>query len=297
MNAKKQDLFGRIGVWNTALRTASDDPGRHKEVTGAVAELESLGYGTVWLGGSPSVADAAAVVDATERITVATGILSLWEHTAEEVAAQAAELDARAPGRFVLGIGVSHGKLTPRYAKPYTAMTEYLDGLDAAGSPAVGASRRVLAALGPRMLKLSADRALGAHPYLVPEEHVRRAREVLGPDAVLAPELKVVVDTDLDRGRATARSTLAMYLQLPNYTSNLLRLGFEEADFAEGGSDRLVDALFAVGDVEHVKERIEGFLTAGADHVALQPLTSGERGTALPRDAWRELADALGLRR
>ncbi len=295
MDSHQQETFGRIGIWSSALRTAGGDPARHKEVAEAVAELDELGYGTIWLGGSPSVADAAAIVDATSRITVATGILSIWDHAAQDVAAQVARLEERAPGRFVLGLGVSHSVLAPQYAKPYSAMVSFLDGLDAA-APAVDRNRRVLAALGPRMLQLSAERALGAHPYLVTAGHVAQARAVLGPQALLAPELKVVLDADLDRARATARGVLALYLKLPNYTGNLLRLGFTEADFADGGSDRLLDELFALGDMERAKARIDAYLAAGADHVALQALVRDDRGTALPLPQWRELAAALTLR-
>jgi probable F420-dependent oxidoreductase len=152
--------------------------------------------------------------------------------------------------------------------------------------------RRVLAALGPKMLKLAAERAAGAHPYLVTAEHVAQARAELGPDALLAPELGVVLDVDVDRGRQTARAALAGYLALPNYTRNWLRRGFTEQDIADGGSDRLVDALFAVGDVEVIRARVAAFHAAGADHVPLQVLTAGG---ALPRAQWRELAAALPL--
>jgi probable F420-dependent oxidoreductase len=294
-SGKHQELFGTVGIWSGSLRTAEGDTAQHKEITEAVAELDELGYGALWIGRSPSVADAAALVDATSRLTIATGILSIWNHAAQDVAAQVAELDARAPGRFVLGLGVSHSALAPQYAKPYSAMVSYLDALDAA-TPAVDPARRVLAALGPRMLKLAADRALGAHPYLVTTGHVAQARAVLGPQALLAPELMAVLDTDLDRARAIARGTLAIYLPLPNYTANLLRLGFEEADFTGGGSDRLLDELFALGDVEQVKARIDAYLDAGADHVALQLLTPDDHHEVLPLGQCRELAAALDLR-
>lgn len=143
------------------------------------------------------------------------------------------------------------------------------------------------------MLKLATDRSLGAHPYLVTTEHTAEAREALGPDALLAPELSVVLDTDLDRARTTARNMLHMYLQLPNYTNNLLRLGFTENDFEGGGSARLLDALFALGDTEHVRARTREYFDAGADHIALQVLTADESGAGLPRAEWRELAAAF----
>ncbi|MGW0785110.1 LLM class F420-dependent oxidoreductase [Streptomyces sp. NPDC002913] len=292
MTSETRETFGRIGIWSGALHgSRTDDTGR-KAIAEAVAELEDLGYGTLWLGGSPSVDDAAAVLAATRTITVATGILSIWDHTAEEVTAGVAAIEAGARDRFVLGLGVSHGPMVPAYTKPYSAMVDYLDALDAAAPP-VEAGHRVLAALGPKMLKLAAGRTLGAHPYLVTAEHTAEAREALGPDALLAPELSVVLDTDIDRARTTARNMFGMYLRLPNYTDNLLRLGFTESDFEGGGSARLLDALFALGDVEHVKARAQEYVDAGADHVALQVVTAEDRGKELPRAQWRELAGAF----
>ncbi|MBM7439412.1 TIGR03620 family F420-dependent LLM class oxidoreductase [Streptomyces sp. HB132] len=292
MASETRGTFGRIGIWSGALHgSRTDEAGRHA-IAEAAAELEELRYGTLWIGGSPSVEDAAAVVAATRAVTVATGILSIWDHPAEEVAAGVAAIDASARGRFVLGLGVSHSPMVPQYTKPYSAMVTYLDVLDAAAPP-VGSGHRVLAALGPKMLRLATDRALGAHPYLVTAEHTAEARTALGPDALLAPELSVVLDTDADRARTTARAMLALYLQLPNYTANLLRLGFTEDDFAGGGSIRLLDALFALGDAERVRARTQEFFDAGADHVALQVLTADEGGSGLPRTEWRELAGAL----
>lgn len=278
------------GVWSDAQRGVQPYTAEFDE---AAAELDELGFGALWMGGSPSAAWARRVLDATSRLTVATGILSIWEHEAADVAAQRAELEKAHPGRFVLGLGVSHSHFTERYARPYSAMRAYLDALDAAAEP-VPPQARVLAALGPRMLALSRDRAAGAHPYLVTAEHTAQAREILGPDALLAPELKVVLDTDLDRARATARGYLAFYLPMPNYTDNLLRLGFTSDDFREGGSDRLVDAVFVLGDADAVAARTADFLAAGADHLALQLVTDDTFNT-LPRAGWRRLAEALPL--
>ncbi|MEO3872799.1 LLM class F420-dependent oxidoreductase [Nonomuraea sp. B12E4] len=295
MDAVTRDTFGRVGIWSLGLSGTTADATRQSEIAEAVAELEELGYGTVWLGGSPSIADAAAVLAATRRITVATGILSIWDHTAQDVAAQVAELEEETPGRFVLGLGVSHSVVTPRYTRPYTSMVEYLDALDGAPVP-VPPGRRVLAALGPKMIALAAERTLGAHPYLVTAEHTARARTLMGPDALLAPELKVVLDGDLDRARAVARQTLAFYLRVPNYVGNLRRLGFEEDELAGGGADRVVDALFALGDAERAASRVREHLEAGADHVSVQVVTEGAPGGPPPRAAWRELAAALPLR-
>ncbi|KAB2591105.1 LLM class F420-dependent oxidoreductase [Streptomyces arboris] len=293
MTSLTHEAFGRVGIWSSALHGSRTDDAGRKAIAEAVAELEELGYGALWIGGSPSPDDAAAVVAATRTVTVATGILNIWSHPAEEVAARIAAVEEAARGRFILGLGVSHGPMVPQYAKPYSAMVAYLDALDAA-TPSVEPGERVLAALGPKMLKLAADRSLGAHPYLVTTEHTAEAREALGPDALLAPELTVVLDTDPDRARTTARNMLEMYLQLPNYTANLLRLGFAGSDFEGGGSVRLLDALFALGDAEHVKSRTREYLDAGADHVALQVLTAEEGGAGLPRAQWRELAEAFG---
>ena len=281
--------IGRVGVWTTLLsRSEPEVQGENRE---AAAELDALGYGAVWLGGSPGVDRAVPVLDATGRIAVATGILSVWKDEAADVAKSVAALDAPARDRFLLGLGVSHAPTTPGYARPYAKMVSYLDALDAAPTP-VPPARRVLAALGPKMLRLSADRAGGAHPYLVTLDHVVRARAALGPDRLLAPELGVVLDTDRDRARATARAALSMYLRFPNYTNNWLRLGFTERDLDGGGSDRLLDALFALGDADTVRARVTAFHEAGADHVALQVLRPDG---LLPREEWRELASSLEL--
>ncbi|MFJ8858123.1 LLM class F420-dependent oxidoreductase [Streptomyces sp. NPDC102451] len=289
MSSETREAFGRIGIWSGSLHGSRTDDAGREAIAEAVAELEELKYGTLWIGGSPSVEDAAAVLAATRTVTVATGILSIWDHSAEDVAARIGAIGAGSRGRFVLGLGVSHGPMVPQYEKPYSAMVAYLDALDAA-TPPVGPGSRVLAALGPKMLKLATDRARGAHPYLVTAEHTAEARTALGPDALLAPELSVVLDSDADRARTTARTMLSMYLKLPNYTDNLLRLGFAESDFDGGGSVRLLDALFALGDAERVRTRTQEYLDAGADHVALQVLTADEGGGGLPRAEWRELA-------
>ncbi|MEV0778346.1 LLM class F420-dependent oxidoreductase [Streptomyces sp. NPDC050428] len=283
--------FGRIGIWSSALHPS--EPAGVAAVSAAVAELDALGYGTLWLGGSPSLDQVVPVLAATRRITVATGILSIWDRQAPVVAEQTARIQRDAAGRFVLGLGVSHGGFNPNYARPYSTMVGYLDALDAAPDP-VPPSQRVLAALGPKMLKLAAERAAGAHPYLVTAEHTAEARATLGPHALLAPELTVVLDTDIDQARTVARGMLSMYLQLPNYTNNLLRLGFAASDFADGGSDRLLAALFALGDAETVRARVDEYTAAGADHLALQVLT-GDRRKDLPLAEWRTLAEALEL--
>ncbi|MFI1563136.1 LLM class F420-dependent oxidoreductase [Streptomyces sp. NPDC020490] len=278
---------GRYGVWSIGLR--SEDPARRGELAETAAELEQLGYGAVWLGGSTAVRHAVPLVEATSRLTVGTSIQSIWQYPAADTAAAFAELEKAHPGRFLLGLGVSHAQFTDQYRRPYSSLIAYLDALDEAGVPA---QRRVLAALGPRTLELSRDRAAGAIPYLVTPEHTAYARQILGEGPLLAPELKVVLETDPDRARTLARDYLAMYLTLPNYTGNFLRHGFTEADLADGGSDRLVDAVFAWGDETAIRSRIDTFFAAGADHVALQVVDGGTR-ESLPRQAWRELASLL----
>ncbi|MFD3502805.1 LLM class F420-dependent oxidoreductase [Streptomyces sp. NPDC058676] len=287
MSHALKESIGRYGVWSVGLR--SEDPDRRGELAEAAAELEQLGFGAVWLGGNSSARNAAPLLEATSTLTVGTSIQSIWEHGAADSAASFADLEAAHPGRFVLGLGVSHAKATDQYRRPYSALVAYVDALDEAAVPA---GRRLLAALGPKTLELSRDRAAGSIPYLVTPEHTAYAREILGEAPLLAPELAVVLETDPTRARTLAREFLAMYLTLPNYTNNFLRHGFTEDDLANGGSDRLVDALFAWGDETTVRARIDAFHEAGADHVALQ-VVDGEPRDVLPRAAWRRLGDLL----
>ncbi|MGY4962593.1 LLM class F420-dependent oxidoreductase [Streptomyces sp. 900105245] len=282
-----KDRIGRYGVWSVGLR--AEDPSRHGELAEAAAELQELGYGAAWLGGSSAARHAVPLLRATSTLVVGTSIQSIWQYEARESAAAFAEVEAAHPGRFLLGLGVSHAKFADQYRRPYSALVAYLDALDEAGVPA---ERRVLAALGPKTLELSRDRAAGAVPYLVTAEHTAQARGILGEDALLAPELMVVLETDPARARALAREALSTYLALPNYTDNFLRLGFTEEDISGGGSDRLVDAVFAWGDENRVRDRIDTFRSAGADHLALQVITDSPRDS-LPRAEWRRLADLL----
>jgi probable F420-dependent oxidoreductase len=285
--------LGRYGIWSSVWTNAhrSGDVNRVAATADAATELEALGFGAIWLGASPGVDTAAPLLAATTTVPIATGILSIWRDSAEDVAGRRAELERRYPGRFLLGLGVSHGHLTPGYAKPYEAMDEYLSALDNASEP-VPRQARLLAALGPRMLGLARDRSAGAHPYLVTADHTAGARALLGPDALLAPELGVVLDADLDTARATARGFLAGYLEMPNYVGNLARSGFDRDDVTGGGSNRLLDALFALGPVEAAVARVGEFLAAGADHVAIQVITPDSRMVP-PVAGWRELAAAL----
>ncbi|NEB04762.1 LLM class F420-dependent oxidoreductase [Streptomyces sp. SID13726] len=284
----KQSI-GQYGIWNGGgLR--GEDPSLRAERAEAAAELEELGFGAIWLGGSSSAANAAPLLDATSRIAVGTSIQSIWDHEAESAAASRTALDSAHPGRFTLGLGVSHARLAEQYRRPYSALVGYLDALDAAGVPA---EARVLAALGPKTIELARDRAAGSIPYLISADQVAKSRELLGAEPLLAPELKVVLETDPATARALARDCLSIYLALPNYTNNFLRNGFTEDDLKDGGSDRLVDAVFAWGTEEQIRARIGDFTEAGADHVALQ-IVDGAPRESLPREAWRKLASLLG---
>jgi probable F420-dependent oxidoreductase len=255
---------------------------------GPLGEIEALGFGALWLGGSPSLTEARACLEATSTLTVATGILNVWRHEPADVAAGHADLRREYGERFLLGIGIGHPESTSEYKKPLTKMREFFDGLDAADPP-VPRDERIAAALGPKMLDLAAERSLGAHPYFTTLEHTRFARERIGADPLLVPEVAVVVDPDPDSGREKARGYAASYLRLTNYASNLLRFGFSEAEPAEGGSDRLIDAVIPHGSAEAIAEAVHAHLDAGADHVCLQPVGHGSEQL----DDYRALARAL----
>jgi probable F420-dependent oxidoreductase len=285
------DLRG-TGVWSSALRY-----GDRAEAAEAAAELESLGYTALWVPdvGGDVFSDVADLLAATRSLVVATGILNLWMHEPDETAVRHHELTADHGNRFLVGIGVSHAPLIDgmepgRYRRPVARMAEFLDGLDAADPP-LGPGDRVLAALGPKMLELARTRSAGTHPYLVTPDHTAATRAAVGPAALVATEQHVVLETDPDVARAIARTHLSMYLGLPNYANNWKRIGFTDADTADGGSDRLVDALVAWGDVAAIADRVRAHRDAGADHVCVQVLTPDVMG--FPREQWRRLAPAL----
>jgi probable F420-dependent oxidoreductase len=282
--------LGRIGIWSGQFW------GERTEVVEAAAELEELGFGTLWFPNRPSAFELArGLLDATRRVVVASGIVSIWTHTARDAAAAHHAITEAHPDRFLLGLGVSHPHLVDReepgrYSRPVAKMREYLDELDAAPTP-VPTSERVLAALGPRMLALARDRSAGAHPYLVTADHTRRAREALGPERLLAVEQAVALESDPARARGIAREHLSRYLTAPNYANNWFRLGFTPDDVADGGSDRLVDALVAWGSLDVILDRIAQHHQAGADHVCIQVVTATPQG--MPREEWRTLAAVL----
>jgi probable F420-dependent oxidoreductase len=225
---------------------------------------------------------------------VAPGIVSIWTHPASDIASEHQQLKEQAPGRWLLGLGVSHGHAVERmgmdYSKPIQKLRSYLDELDAASQP-VPVEERIIAALGPVALKLSGDRSLGTHPYFVPVEHTRVARQTLGAGKLIATEIMVALETDADKARALARQSMAMYLAAPNYRNNLLRLGYPESEIDNGASDRLVDDIVAWGTPEKILDRVREHHEAGADHVCIQVLS--EDRAALARDAWRKLAAAM----
>jgi probable F420-dependent oxidoreductase len=276
--------LGRLGVWSGALRAVGDPV-----VLDAATELEQLGYATLWYPagrGLRAFEIGRALLGATRSVAVATGIVSIWETSAAQADEGFRELEAQAPGRFLLGVGVSHAPLvdrdgTARYGRPLAAMGEYLAGL-----PSVGADRRIVGALGPKMLELAVRASLGTHPYLVTPAMTSALRAAAGP-AVIATEQAVVLESDPARARAVARDYLQMYLRLPNYVNNWRRAGYDEDDVAGGGSDRLVDDLVAWGDVDAVAKQVGEHFDAGADHVCLQVLGTGDQ---LPLAQWRALS-------
>jgi probable F420-dependent oxidoreductase len=253
-------------------------------------DIEALGYGAIWAGGSPpaELDWIDPILGATESLKLATGIVNIWTAAAGPVSESFQRIEKAYPGRFLLGIGVGHPEATQEYKKPYDALNDYLDKLDEYGVPK---DRRVVAALGPQVLKLSARRSAGAHPYLTTPEHTAQARELVGPDAFIAPEHKVVLTTDADKARAVGRKALEIYLNLANYLNNWKRLGFTDDDVAKPGSDRLVDAVVAYGTADAIAARLTEHLSAGADHVPVQVLT----GTDKLVPVLTELAGPLGL--
>jgi probable F420-dependent oxidoreductase len=288
--------LGRVGIWHFLdifpAAVAQD----------AAREIERLGYRTLWIPealGREAFTHAALLLGGTERLIVATGIANVWARDAMAMAAAQKTLAEAYPGRFLLGMGVSHAPLVAGmrghdYQKPLSFLRSYLDAMDAAvfiGAPPAETPPRVLAALHPKSLALARERAWGSHPYFVPPEHTARARSILGPGKLLAPEQMVCLESDPATARAIARQAMQTYLGLPNYVRNLLSLGFTTDDVANGGSDRLVDAIVAWGDVDAIAARVRAHHAAGADHVCVQVLHEAEH--ELPLRQWRELAPVL----
>ncbi|HWG74664.1 MAG TPA: LLM class F420-dependent oxidoreductase [Acidimicrobiales bacterium] len=288
--------IGRIGVWTGALDFVPASRAQELAV-----EIEGLGYAAIWVpevAGRDPFVHCALLLSATERIVSATGIANIWARDAVTMAGAAKAVTEAFPERFLLGLGVSHHTLVEdlrghTYAKPLSAMRTYLAAMDEAPYTSARPTtpvRRVLAALGPRMLELAAARADGAHSYFVTPEHTAVARAALG-HGLLCVEQAIVLETDPEAARRIARAHMATYLRLPNYANNVRRLGFGEGDLAEGGSDRLVDAIVAWGDVDTVTSRVGAQLAAGADHVCVQALD--EKSRRVPVEQWRRLGPAL----
>jgi probable F420-dependent oxidoreductase len=273
----------KYGVW--IGRSISES-----EYGEAASLAEELGFGALWLGGSPRLPALRPMLEASERIVIATGIVNIWQYEPAVLAQEFTQLDQEFPGRLLLGLGIGHPEATSEYQKPLTKSREFLDGIAAAPTP-VPRERMVVAALGPKMLDLSFERTLGTHPYFTPVEHTRVAREQLGPEALVAPELAVVLDEDRERARSAARAYAELYLRLGNYTGNLKRLGWSEQDLADGGSDRLIDAVVPQGSAAQLAAVVESHLDAGADHVCVQ--TVGVSG--VPTAEWTAIAAALGV--
>jgi len=274
------ERLGSVGVWRGV-----------KAVDAAMARsIEELGYGTVWQGGSPGsdLRPAEGLLDATESLVVATGIVNIWNSDAAELADSYHRIQAKHPGRLMLGIGSGHREATPERVRPIDAMSTYLDVLDQRGVPV---EARVLSALGPRMLAMAAERSAGTHPYLTIPSQTREQRTTLGPGALIAPEQTVILDTDPDAGRRVAREFLDAYLGLANYTSTMQRGGFTAEDVAGGGSDRLVDAIVVHGDAAVLAAAVRAHLDAGADHVCVQ--VQPAEGDVVP--ALRAIAAELAL--
>jgi probable F420-dependent oxidoreductase len=296
MNSSSVEL-GPIGIW-----TAQFDYHPAAKVREAARELDGLGFGAIWFPeslGRESLTNAALLLSATSRIIVATGIANIYARDPVTTVAGQNTLAEAYPGRFLLGLGVSHVPLVEQlrghtYGKPIPSMRAYLEGMDRAPYRAAPPSIkpvRVLAALGPQMLRLAAERADGAHSYFVPPEHTSRAREILGSDRLLAVEQAVVFETDASKAREIARAHTSRYLALPNYVNNMRRLGFGDSDLIKSGSDRLIDAIVAWGDLAAITDRIRAHQSAGASHVCVQVLPTDPQ--ALPFREWRELASAL----
>ena len=291
--------LGRVGAWSFDVERLTANDAR-----AYARDLESLGVPSLWipesLGSKEVFAHASLLLSATKTIVVATGIANIWARDPVAMAnGQRALVDAY-PDRFLLGLGVSHAPVVKLrsmtdWTKPVQHMRDYVDAMDKAPyvGPAV-ATPRVLAALGPKMLQLSAERSLGAHPYFVPVEHTTMARKELGNGPLLAVEQAAVLATDATTGRATARRHMKRYLELDNYANNLRRMGWSDADIANGGSDALVDAIVGWGDAPAIKKRVEDHLARGADHVGVQVIRVDLNAPV--SQEWKQLAPALGIR-
>jgi probable F420-dependent oxidoreductase len=280
MSAKME--FGEIGAWTSFRRIGEENAGEAARV------VEEAGYGTLWIGGSPRLAQMRALLEGSERIVVGTSIVNIWGYDPADLVAEYAVLEADFPGRLCVGIGVGHPEATSDYKRPLTAIEKFLDEIDAAAEP-IPTDRRIIAALAPKMLAMCVRRSLGTIPYFTSVDHTRWAREQIGPDADLIAELACVVDEDVERARATARKYAEVYLGLVNYTNALLQHGFEQSDIENGGSDRLIDHVIPHGSAADVAAAARAHREAGANQVCFQPLG----GEGIPAADWQALAAAV----
>jgi probable F420-dependent oxidoreductase len=288
--------IGRVGIWHFL------DIFPAAQAQAAAREIEELGFKALWIPealGREAFTHSAVLLAGTKRLVVATGIANVWVRDAMAMAAAQKTLAEAYPDRFLLGMGVSHAPLVAGmrghdYKNPLTFLRGYLDAMDSAifmGASPLEPPPRVLASLHPKSLELARERAWGSHPYFVPPEHTARARKILGPGKLLAPEQMVCFETDPTAARAVARQAMQTYLGLPNYVRNLASLGYGADDVANGGSDRLVDAIVAWGGIDAVAARVKAHHDAGADHVCLQVLRANP--AELPHEEWRAIASAL----
>jgi probable F420-dependent oxidoreductase len=275
--------FGDYGAWTSYRRIGEVSPAE------AARAAEDAGLTAFWLGGSPRLEEARPLLEGSEKLVVGTSIVNIWAYDPADLVREYASLEADFPGRVCVGIGVGHPEATSDYKRPLTNLEAFLDGIDAADEP-IPTDRRIIAALGPKMLAMSAKRSLGTIPYFSSVDHTRYCRETVGPDRLVIPEIAFVLDEDVERARATARGYAKLYLGLSNYTNALIQHGFEQADLEDGGSDRLIDHVIPHGTAAEVAAAARAHVDAGADHVALQAL--GDKG--VPAEDWAALAAALG---
>lgn len=274
--------FGEYGAWTSYARIGEEN------APAAAGAAEAAGLGTFWLGGSPRLAQVRRLLEGSEKLTIATSVVNIWTYDPADLAREYTELEADFPGRVCVGIGVGHPEATSDYKRPLSALEGFLDEVDAAAE-SIPVARRIVAALGPKMLAMSARRSLGTIPYFSSVDHTRAARATVGPDALVIPEVAYVLDEDVERARATARRYASLYLGLRNYTNALLQHGFEAADIEDGGSDRLIDHVIPHGSAADVAATVRAHREAGADHVALQALG----GDGIPGEEWTALVKAL----
>jgi probable F420-dependent oxidoreductase len=274
--------FGNYGAWTSFHRIGAENAGE------AARAVEDAGLGTIWIGGSPRLAEMRPLLEGSEKLVVGTSIVNIWGYDPADLVAEYAALEADFPGRVCVGIGVGHPEATSDYKRPLSNLEAFLDGIDAAAAP-IPIDRRIIAALGPKMLAMSAARSLGTIPYFTSVDHTRFSRETVGPDALVVPEIACVIDEDVERARTTAREYAAMYLRLSNYTNALLEHGFEQADIEDGGSDRLIDHVIPHGTAADIAAVAHAHVEAGADHVAVQTIG----GEGVPAAEWAALAAAL----